>query len=282
MKVISSINGMMKFSKSAKRQGRSIGFVPTMGALHKGHFSLIRKARIENDLVIVSIFVNPAQFGPKEDFSKYPRVFKLDLGVCKQAGVDVVFYPRVKEMYPSSYQTFVTVGELSDTLCGKSRPGHFTGVATVVTKLFNIVGPDTAYFGQKDAQQSVIIRRLSRDLNFPVRIRVVPTVREIDGLAMSSRNSYLNQRQRDEATVLNHSLELAKDLIRAGEKNPKEIIRCMKRLIGNIKSAKIDYIDIVGLEDLETVKKVSKGCLIALAVWIGKTRLIDNIIIDGA
>jgi len=281
MRVVRSIKQMLGISKEARTQGKSIGFVPTMGALHSGHLSLIRKARKENDFVAVSIFVNPAQFGPKEDLKKYPRNLKLDAKLCKKEGVDIIFYPSAKEIYPEGYKTYVKVEDLSKVLCGSSRPGHFRGVATVVTKLFNIVHPDIAYFGQKDAQQAIIIKKMVSDLNMPVKIKVMPTVREKDGLAMSSRNMYLNPRERKDAVVLSQALNLSGDLIKSGIRDSRKIINRMSRVIRSKRAAKIDYVSIVGLDNLKPVKKISGKCLIALAVWIGKTRLIDNIIKHG-
>lgn len=268
---------MTQVVRKQRQKGRSIGFVPTMGALHEGHLSLIRQARRENDLTVVSIFVNPTQFGPKDDFEKYPRNLKKDAMLCKKEKVDIIFYPNAREMYPAEFKTYIEVKELSEHLCGKSRPGHFKGVATVVTKLFNIVQPDKAYFGQKDAQQSVIINRFVQDLNIPVKIKVMPTLREKDGLAMSSRNAYLSPQERKDAVVLFRSLKLAQDLINKGEKNSRKIISNMIGLIKSKKSAKIDYIDIVDAKTLKFIDRVTDNYLIVLAVWIGKTRLIDNI-----
>jgi len=280
MKIIRSIEKMSDFSKTLMRKGKSIGFVPTMGALHEGHLSLIRKARTDTDWVVVSIFVNPIQFGPREDFKKYPRSLKQDTRLCSKEGVDVIFYPDTKQMYPAGYKTYLTVQELSDCLCGKSRPGHFKGVTTVIMKLFNIVRPDIAYFGQKDAQQAIIIKKMAADLNTPVRIRIMPTIREREGLALSSRNIYLNTEERKEALVLSQSLKLAKRLIRAGRTDAAWIIRNMRRLILEKKKARINYIAIVDAENLKPISRITDRCLIALAVWVGKTRLIDNIIID--
>lgn len=280
MRIIQSIKEMSTFSQELHRRGKTIGFVPTMGALHKGHLSLIRRAHKENDIVAVSIFVNPLQFGPKEDYRRYPRNLRLDAQLCKRAGADVIFSPRAQQMYPGNYKTYVMVEGLSDILCGKFRPGHFKGVATVVAKLFNIVNPDTAYFGQKDAQQAIIIKKLVSDLNIPVQIKVMPTVRERDGLAMSSRNIYLNKDERGDAKVLYQSLILAKNLIRQGETAPLFVIRKIRELIHKKKSASIQYISIVDAKDLQPVEKIRGKVLIALSVWIGKTRLIDNIIIN--
>ncbi len=256
---------------------KTVGFVPTMGALHKGHASLIRRSRKDNDVTVVSIFVNPAQFGPREDFKRYPRPVNKDIALCKKEGVDFIFYPSVSDMYPAGFKTYVCVEQLSNLLCGKSRPGHFRGVATVVAKLFNIVGPDSAYFGQKDAQQAAIIKRMAADLNIPVKIKIVPTVRERDGLALSSRNLYLTSEERKDASALFESLSMAKKMVDSGVSNASRIISAMKRLINSKKTARIDYVAIVDPVELKPVKHVSAGSLAALAVWIGKTRLIDNI-----
>ncbi|MDD5596152.1 MAG: pantoate--beta-alanine ligase [Candidatus Omnitrophica bacterium] len=277
MKIVRGIKLMQEISHRQKSKGRSIGFIPTMGALHEGHLSLIRKARRENDFLVVSIFVNPTQFGRNEDFGKYPRVLKKDALLCKKAGVDAIFYPFAKEMYPSEYKTYVEVEDLSQVLCGKFRPGHFRGMATVVNKLLNIVSPNRAYFGQKDAQQAVIIRKMVSDLNLPVKVEVLPTVRQADGLALSSRNTYLKPQERKDALVLSQSLKLAKNLIRQGKVDSQAIIKAMAKLIRVKKNAKIDYIAIVDAQNLKPLKKVSGKCLIALAVRIGKTRLIDNL-----
>lgn len=278
MKIVRSVNRMFKISSAARRAGRRIGFVPTMGALHQGHLSLIRAARRENDLVVVSIFVNPLQFGPKEDFKRYPRAFSRDKRLCRDEKVDFVFSPPAGQIYPEDFKTAVLVKGLSDLLCGSSRPGHFQGVATVVSKLFNIVSADTAYFGQKDAQQTVIIRQMVRDLNIPVKIRVMPIVREKDGLAMSSRNIYLSPRERQDARVLPEALKLAKALMQSGQRDSRVLIGRMRKLILRKKNAKIDYIAVVDGETLRPLKKVSSGCLILAAVFFGRTRLIDNLI----
>jgi len=279
MKLIRKIKQMSLFSKEAILRGKSIGFIATMGALHEGHLSLIRCARKENDIVVLSIFINPIQFGPKEDLRKYPRDLKQDVLLSKKAGVDIIFCPGIKEMYPDDYKTYVAVEGLSDKLCGKFRPGHFKGVATVVIKLFNIVSPNIAYFGQKDAQQSIIIQKMVRDLNLPVKIKVLPTIREIDGLAMSSRNAYLSPLERKEALVLYLALRLAKKLIKQGNKNSADIIRQMKQMIEKKKAAKVQYIALVDLSELKPKNIIKDNILIALAVWVGKTRLIDNTII---
>lgn len=281
MKIIRSLKQMSNFSKKTRLRRKTIGFVPTMGALHLGHLSLIRQARRENDVIIISIFVNPTQFGPKEDFKKYPRNLKQDAKLCKEEAVDIIFYPKAKDMYPEGYKTYVEVQDLSNVLCGKFRPGHFRGVATIVTKLFNIVSPDIAYFGQKDAQQAVIIKKMVEDLNIPVEIKVMPTVRQSDGLALSSRNVYLSQSERKDAQVLYQALNLARNLIRHGNRNSLDIIIKMKQLIKKKKRAKIQYISIVDFENLRPVDKIIGTVLIALAVYIGKTRLIDNIIVNS-
>ncbi|MDD5128702.1 MAG: pantoate--beta-alanine ligase [Candidatus Omnitrophica bacterium] len=262
-----------------KQLKKRIGFVPTMGALHPGHFSLISRARKENDIVAVSIFVNPAQFGKGEDFKKYPRRFKQDIESCRRLGVDLVFLPDRDNMYPEGYSTFVNVDNLSDCLCGASRPGHFRGVATVVAKLLNILHPDALYLGQKDAQQAIIISRMVKDLNFPVKVKVLPTVRQEDGLALSSRNAYLNKQERSVALVLSKALRLAETLIRNGQRNCGRIISRMRQLIEKNRPAKIDYIAIIDPEQLKELRKIEPGCLIALAVKIGKVRLIDNTVI---
>lgn len=279
MKIISDPKQMYKISYGQKLKNKTIGFVPTMGALHEGHLRLIRKCRQENDITVVSIFVNPTQFGPEEDFKHYPRPIKNDISLCRREGVDFIFYPKAGLMYEEDFKTYVIIEGLSDRLCGRSRPGHFRAVATVVTKLFNIVQPDSAYFGQKDFQQAVIIKRMARDLNLPLRIRVMPIVRENSGLALSSRNLYLSKTEREDALVLFQSLNFAKDLIKNGIIQADAVILRMKQLILKKKSAKIDYIAIVDPDNLNPVQKISGKCLIALAVWIGRTRLIDNMVI---
>lgn len=280
MRIIRSKKEMSRISYEIKLKGKTLGFVPTMGALHKGHSSLIRQAHKETDFVVVSIFVNPIQFGPKEDLNKYPRNLKRDVRLCRKEGVDIIFYPEAKQMYPEDFKTYVDVKDLSGVLCGRFRPGHFRGVTTVVIKLFNIIYPDIAYFGQKDAQQAIIIKKMVEDLNIPVTIKVMPTVREKDGLALSSRNAYLSPSERKDATVLYQALNLARDLIRRGTKGSWDIISKMKQLINEKKTAAVQYISIVDLKDLKSVDKIRGEVLIALAVWIGKTRLIDNIIVN--
>jgi len=279
MRVIRSPRLMQEETVRLRRAGRSIGFVPTMGALHEGHASLIRTARKENNVAIVSIFVNPAQFAPSEDLKQYPRPFAKDVRLCRKHGVDLVFAPQPSSIYPRDFKTAVSVKDLSAVLCGKSRPGHFTGVATVVAKLFNIIQPDRAYFGQKDAQQAIIIRRMAEDLNFPVKVRVLPTVRQADGLALSSRNAYLNARQRAQCPVLYQSLRLAKALIKKGVRDAATIINAVTALIRTAKDARIDYAVVVDPKDLTPLTRIKGRCLISLAVRFGKTRLIDNIVV---
>jgi pantoate--beta-alanine ligase len=279
MVIIRTIKRLRQVLGQYRRKGEAVGFVPTMGALHSGHMSLIRAARRENDKVVVSIFVNPTQFGPAEDYQRYPRTFRQDALSCRREGVDIIFVPEAKEMFPAGYKTFVTVEDLSQLMCGRFRPGHFRGVATVVAKLFNIVQPDIAYFGQKDAQQAVVIRKMVDDLNLPIKMRVLPTMREKDGLAMSSRNTCLSAQERRDALVLFRALQLAKLLIQHGQKDAARIIQRMKELIRKKKSAKIDYAAIVDANTLVPLRKITAKCLIALAVRVGKTRLIDNILI---
>jgi pantoate--beta-alanine ligase len=279
MKVISSPARINKLLKQEKRKQKSIGFIPTMGALHLGHLSLINRSTKENDITVVSIFVNPIQFGPNEDFRKYPRPVNKDLKLCRKSGVDFVFFPKVKDLYAEDFATFVNVEGLSEVLCGKFRPGHFRGVATIVSKLFNIVGPDNAYFGQKDAQQSAIIKKLAVDLNIPVKVKIMPTIRESDGLALSSRNSYLNKVQRAEASVLFRALKLAEILIKNGARNIDKILLRMRELIKKSKKIRIEYISIVNPDTLRPANSISGRVLIALAVRIGKVRLIDNLIV---
>ncbi len=282
MKRINTIKTFKKVAAIYRKKNKTIGFVPTMGALHAGHISLIRRARRENDLVVVSIFVNPTQFGPNEDLRKYPRQLKQDLGICARESVDIAFTPSAGEIYNNQPKTTVFVSGLSDILCGKFRPNHFRGVTTIVAKLFNIIAPNNAYFGQKDAQQAVIIKKMVSDLNMPVRIFTCPIIRESDGLAMSSRNVYLSKKERADASILNKSLLMAAHLIRNGATNADRLIDRIKLNIEKKNSAKIDYIAIVDPENLTPIKKISKRCLILLAVWIGKTRLIDNIIVNHA
>jgi pantoate--beta-alanine ligase len=255
----------------------SVGFVPTMGYLHKGHLALVKQAKMENSAVIVSIYVNPAQFGPREDFGAYPRELNRDLELLRGEGVDIVFVPSDGEMYPPEFSSWVDVEKVTERLEGASRLGHFRGVATVVAKLFNIVQPSRAYFGQKDAQQVVVIKRMVSDLNMGIEIVVVPTVRESDGLAMSSRNIYLSPRERQAATILFKALTLARQLRRGGEKDAREVRRQMTSLIQKEPLARIDYVSIADAETLEELSLIDHPALASLAVRIGKTRLIDNV-----
>ena len=257
MKIISSINSLRKIITSYRKKGKTIGFVPTMGALHDGHLSLIKKCRKDNDIVIVSIFVNPTQFGPQEDFKSYPRDKKKDCQLAKKSGCDIVFYPTVAAIYPEGTSTIIDVPDLSKGLCGTKRPGHFRGVATVVAKLFNIVNPDTAYFGQKDFQQAAVIKKMSADLNFPIAIKTAPTFREKDGLAMSSRNVYLSSTQRTEASILYSSLHHVKCKILDGERSTSRITSFIKKNIEKT-SGKIDYIECRDAETLKTIKKFQR------------------------
>lgn len=276
MKIIKKVKTMQVWVQEITKKGKIIGFVPTMGYLHEGHLSLVEVARKHSDYVVVSMFVNPLQFGPKEDLARYPRDLKRDKKLLSRLRVDVIFYPNAKEMYPLPTLTFVQVPELSKSLCGRSRPTHFRGVCTAVAKLFNIVKPHIAVFGQKDFQQAAIIKRMVTDLNFNIKIIVAPTVREKDGLAMSSRNIHLSSAERKNAAILHRSLVIAKKMALGGTKNPKVIIAKMKKMIEQI-GGRIDYINIVDSKTLQDVCAVKPGDVIALAVFFGQTRLIDNI-----
>lgn len=280
MITVKTIKDVRKMVREARDKGQSVGFVPTMGYFHEGHLSLIRRAKAENDLVVVSLFVNPLQFGPKEDLASYPRDLKRDQEMAFQAGADILFTPEAGEMYPSNFQTFVEVAEISQGLCGESRPGHFRGVATVVLKLFNIVAADRAYFGEKDAQQLRVVRRMAADLNLDLQIIGCPIVREPDGLAMSSRNVYLNPEERQAALVLYRALQTAKQSIENGERDPQIINRRMQEIFLAEPLAEVDYIAIVSSETLKPIVPLSGEVLIALAAKVGKTRLIDNMTIQ--
>ncbi len=271
---------MQSEAERLRKTGKTIGFVPTMGYLHEGHLSLVRIARERADVVIMSIFVNPTQFGPNEDFERYPRDFEKDVKLAKQVGVDILFYPSKEEMYARDYLTYVNVEQITEELCGASRPGHFRGVATVCTKLFHAVKPHYAVFGQKDAQQVAMLKQMVRDLNFDVKIVTAPIVREKDGLAMSSRNVYLTPEERQDALALHQSLKLAEDLIRRGEKSSQAIVQTMRKFIENKKRARIDYISVVHPDTLEPLPSIGNKALIALAVFVGKIRLIDNTIVE--
>ena len=276
MKVIRTVNEMRQAHKELRG---TLGFVPTMGYLHEGHISLVKRARAENDAVAVSIFVNPTQFGPKEDFKSYPRNTERDLSMLSPY-TDLVFMPPAEEMYPNGYDTWVDVGTITGTLEGASRPGHFRGVATVVTKLFNIVGADRAYFGQKDAQQLLVIRKMVRELDMPLEVVTCQTVRETDGLAMSSRNTYLSREQREAAPVLYQSLLKAREMWEAGERNAELLKKAMTKLITTEPLAEIDYISIADTDTLQEVEGSGTTALVSMAVRFGKTRLIDNIILQ--
>ena len=282
MEKVRTVAEIKEIVNECRKGGKTIGLVPTMGYFHEGHLSLMREAGKNSDIQIVSIFVNPSQFGPGEDYKRYPRDLERDEKLAEAEGVDFLFVPEVPEMYPPGYSTFVEVDGLSDGMCGRSRPGHFRGVATVVTKLFNLIRPDVAYFGQKDAQQAVIIKRMVADLNMDTEIKVLPVVREKDGLAMSSRNEYLSSEERKSATVLYRALLKGRDEIIAGEKSVSEIKKKVSEIIESEKPARIDYVAIVDPETLNEKLTVDGPALIAVAVWIGKTRLIDNIVVANS
>ena len=276
MQLVHTIDEVRAQVKAWKREGLSVGLVPTMGYLHDGHKSLIERAVKENDRVVVSDFVNPTQFGENEDLGSYPRDIKRDAALCDAAGVELLFNPSPEEMYYKDNCTFVDMNKLTDVLCGKTRPIHFSGVCSVVSKLFNIVAPDRAYFGQKDAQQLAVIRRMVRDLNFDIEIVGCPIVREPDGLALSSRNTYLNIEERKAALVLSQALKLGKDMMESGETDAVKIRKAMVEHIEKEPLARIDYVEIVDADSLESVQKIENKVLTAMAVYIGNTRLIDN------
>jgi pantoate--beta-alanine ligase len=280
MKVVKKIDELRNVIKQEKIKGNKIGFVPTMGYLHDGHLSLIKKSKEDNDVTVCSIFVNPTQFGPGEDLDKYPRDIERDMKLLKENKCDILFYPDVKEMYPNGFYTKVTLSILTDKLCGKSRPGHFDGVATVVTKLINIVNPDSAYFGMKDYQQLLVIKRVVEDLNLDVNIVGCPIVRENDGLAMSSRNVYLTEKERESALSLSKSFKLVSQLIEKGIKNPQEIKQEVCKFIETHPFTKIDYVELVDIDTLENLNELKDKFLLALAVFVGKARLIDNKIFE--
>ncbi len=280
MKVSQTISSVRENVKEAMKQGKTIGLVPTMGALHAGHVSLVEAAKKKCDYVVVSIFVNPTQFGPSEDFQKYPRPIEDDLQKCENAGVDLVFNPSANEMYPEKVITWVNVEKITDHLCGLSRPGHFRGVTTVCAKLFNIVTPDYAFFGQKDAQQAIVIKRMVADLNMPLEIVVCPIIREKNGLAMSSRNKFLSEQEREDASYIYKSLQKCKEMVDSGGRNTETIINEMRSILEQKESIKIEYISIVDEKTLENVDFVRGKVLAAIAVRIGSTRLIDNFLLD--
>lgn len=276
MKIVYTINEVRQTVKSWKKEGLSVGFVPTMGYLHEGHQSLIRRAVEENDRVVVSIFVNPMQFGPTEDLDSYPRDLEHDAALCETTGADLIFHPEADEMYLPDFCSFVDMDVLTKGLCGRSRPVHFRGVCTVVNKLFNIVSADRAYFGQKDAQQLAVIKRMVRDLNMDIEIVGCPIIREKDGLAKSSRNTYLSEQERKAALILNHSLSIGQQLIEQGERITQTVINAITDNINSEPLARIDYVEIVDALTMERVGKIERSVLVAIAVYIGKTRLIDN------
>ncbi len=280
MKIVSTIAEVRECVNEWKKEGKTVGFVPTMGYLHEGHMSLIDAAR-ENDKVVVSIFVNPIQFGPNEDLASYPRDLEHDAKMCQEHGVDMIFHPTPEEMYGDNFYSFVDMNVLTQELCGLTRPVHFRGVCTVVTKLFNIVAPNKAYFGQKDAQQLAVVRRMVKDLNMPIEIVGCPIVREADGLAKSSRNTYLSEEERKAALVLSRSIFLAKEMAEKGERDTAKIISAMTEVIEKEPLAKIDYVKAVNSLTMQQVEKIEGEVLVAIAVYIGKTRLIDNVTVNG-
>ncbi|MGH9522975.1 MAG: pantoate--beta-alanine ligase [Terriglobales bacterium] len=281
MRILKTPDDMHAACAQLKREGRRIGFVPTMGALHEGHLSLVRAARKQCDVVAASIFVNPLQFGPTEDLEKYPRPFERDQELLVREGCDLLFAPDAKEMYPPGAATYVEVAGIGERLDGKSRPGHFRGVTTVVSKLFHIVEPDSAFFGQKDAAQVAILRRMVSDQSLPVRIVVCPIVRESDGLAMSSRNAYLSPAERKQALVLHRALMRVHAMADQGERNAAKLVAAGREVIAEEPGAKLDYFEAVNWDTLEPVMDIRGGALVAVAAWIGSTRLIDNVVLHG-
>ncbi|HDP69724.1 MAG TPA: pantoate--beta-alanine ligase [Actinobacteria bacterium] len=281
MKIITTIKEIREALKKERKKSKTIGFIPTMGCLHEGHLALMRRARKDCDVVVVSIFVNPTQFGPSEDFEAYPRDLKKDAEMAEEVGVDYIFAPAIKEMYPRECLTYVNIGKITEVLCGAHRPSHFRGVATVVSKLFNIVQPNFAYFGEKDYQQLMVIKRMAEDLNLDIRIVGILTVREEDGLAMSSRNKYLNPKERKAALVLSKSLKLAERMVKNGEKNLKTVKEAMTKLIEKEPLVDLEYLAICDSISLKDLLEIKGKVLVALAAKVGKTRLIDNIILEG-
>jgi len=279
MKICATVSEARAACRAARAGSKRLGLVPTMGALHEGHLSLVRTAKAQCDAVAVSIFVNPTQFGPTEDLARYPRRFESDCALLEKEGVDLVFAPSAEEMYPKGGVTWVTVEGLSERLDGRSRPGHFRGVTTVVAKLFHIIEPDAAFFGQKDAAQVAVIRRMVRDLNLPVEIVVCPIVREPDGLAMSSRNAYLNPEERQRGLVLQRSLQFVEKVFRAGERNAARLVAAAKQVIADEPQVRLDYFEIVDPDTLDPLDEISKPALVAVAAYVGSTRLIDNAVL---
>lgn len=283
MKILRTVKEIQEYTRTVKAAGRSIGLVPTMGALHEGHLTLMREAKKKCDVVIASVFVNPVQFGPNEDYDAYPRRFAEDCEKLESVSVDAVFHPEPQEMYPQGYSTYVNVeGDITHKLCGAQRPGHFRGVATVVTKLMNLSRADKAFFGQKDAQQVVVIRRFVQNLNLPVEVNMVPIVREESGLARSSRNAYLSAEEKKAALILSQSLKKAKEAYAAGEHDAEALKKLVYEHIATEHMAVVDYVDLYAFPSLEPVEKVEQEALLAIAVKIGKTRLIDNVILEVA
>ena len=280
MKVVNTITELQELIKHEKSQHHSIGLVPTMGFLHEGHRALLKRARQENEIIVLSVFVNPLQFGPNEDLANYPRDFDRDQKVAEEVGVDILFHPSVQEMYPNELSVTMQVHKRTNVLCGKSRPGHFDGVVTVLTKLFHLVQPNKVYFGKKDAQQVAVVDSLVNDLNFPLQIVAVDTVREHDGLAKSSRNVYLTEEERAGAPILYRSLQRGLELIRAGEKNPESVISCIVDMIHAETTGEVDYVSMLSYPNLEKVELVNGDYIIALAVKFSKARLIDNVIFN--
>ncbi len=281
MQITESISTTRAVVRAVREQGKRIGFVPTMGALHVGHMSLVEAAKAACDFVVVSIFVNPTQFGPAEDLANYPRPFEHDCALCKEQGADLIFTPTPERMYGDKEPvTWVTVDQLTDYLCGASRPGHFRGVTTICTKLFNIVQPDIAFFGQKDAQQVLVIQRMVTDLNMPLTIQICPTVRESDGLAVSSRNKYLDSVQREQATCLYRALQSCQTLIKQGSCEAQTLVAAMKNVLNEAQHDGVDYVSISDVQTLEPLVRIQGKALVALAVCFGSARLIDNILID--
>lgn len=281
MVVISGVGRLKSVIQKVRSNNLRIGFVPTMGALHPGHISLIKQARKECDFTVVSIFVNPVQFGPGEDFKKYPRPLASDKRMLSQSGVDLLFTPGVFQMYPADFSVFVEETVLSKGLCGQARPGHFRGVCTIVAKLFNIVTPDIAYFGQKDYQQACVIRRMARDLNFSLKIKILPTVRDKDGLALSSRNRYLSDKERKSAVALSRALFAGKRMVEGGQRVISKVLGAMRSVIGKEKAVRIDYLEIRRAGDMKKIGLIQGRMVLAAAIFIGKTRLIDNVLVNA-
>lgn len=279
MEILKSIDETKKYVKELKKQGKTIGLVPTMGFFHEGHLELMRQSIKKGHETIVSLFVNPTQFGPNEDFDSYPRDLQRDFDLAESLGVKAMFVPTTEIMYPKGYKTYVEVKDFSDVLCGCNRPGHFRGVATIVLKLFNIITPDEAFFGQKDGQQVIVIKKMVQDLNLDVNIQVIPTVREKDGLAMSSRNSYLKEKERQASTILYKTLKLVEGMILKGERDVSKILMAAKEMINSEPLADLQYIEIRSTEDLSLLDKLSGEFMVALAVKVGQARLIDNFIL---